>query len=230
MTIRYCLPIIESRQSRVLEVIQAYEGEYDLFEVWLDYIQDLAPHFVVELERILGERGIILFRRRELEAPKLSSEIRTEIISRLEGRLYLDLDLGTQREEIGHVKSMSQAIPLIISYHNYERTPVWEELQGIAREIVSLRASILKIAAFCRVEEEALRLLELLLMLRGEGIRCIVLGMGAQAAVTRVFGPLWGNEFVFAPPSLDKASAPGQITKGELGKIFQALGVQRGGK
>jgi 3-dehydroquinate dehydratase type I len=85
------------------------------------------------------------------------------------------------------------------------------------------RADVSKIAAYCETENDALRLLKILLNLRDERRRCIILGMGVHGAVTRLFGTLWGNEMIFAPESRTKASAPGQLTRSELEQCFSAL-------
>jgi 3-dehydroquinate dehydratase len=47
--------------------------------------------------------------------------------------------------------------------------------------------------------------------------------MGPHGAVTRIFGTLWGNAFIFAPESDNERSAPGQLTHDQLAGIFQAL-------
>lgn len=47
--------------------------------------------------------------------------------------------------------------------------------------------------------------------------------MGEFGIITRIFGTIWGNEMIFAPKSIEGASAPGQLTKKQLEDIFKAL-------
>jgi 3-dehydroquinate dehydratase len=66
--------------------------------------------------------------------------------------------------------------------------------------------------------------MSLLIDLREAGRKCIVLGMGKHGTITRVFGPMWGNEMSFTPIEAAEKSAPGQITIDKLDSIMQALG------
>ncbi len=221
--IKYCLPIIESRFGRVLEMIDSSTVSYSFFEVWLDYIEDLKLEQVAELEKRLGSKLILLFRRKELEKIKLPIEQRIEIINSLSGDSYLDLDLPSQEEELSILKKRGVKIPLILSHHNYKATPSEEVLEQLVQKISSYSPSVIKITTYCNSEQDALRLLSLALQLRSEGRRFIVLGMGEHGKITRIFGTLWGNEFIFAPEDLGKSSAPGQFTRAELDTIFKVI-------
>jgi 3-dehydroquinate dehydratase-1 len=114
-------------------------------------------------------------------------------------------------------------VATILSYHNYSATPKYEELQAIAARAQDFGAHITKLSTFCVTQHDALRLLSLLLDLRQNGRRCIVLGMGEHGLITRIFGPSWGNELSFAPLEVAQGSAPGQIPLDKLDSILQAL-------
>jgi 3-dehydroquinate dehydratase type I len=75
----------------------------------------------------------------------------------------------------------------------------------------------------CQTEQDALRLLQLLLELKAKNQRCIILGMGEHGITTRIFGTLWGNELIFAPETLAEQSAPGQLTRQQLDNITAIL-------
>ena len=112
---------------------------------------------------------------------------------------------------------------LLLSYHNYDSTPSDDELLKIITTMEKYHPMIYKIATLCQTEQDAIRLLELQQALKQQKKKHIVLGMGEYGTITRIFGSLWGNEMIFAPKEKSEASAPGQLTKKQLKKIFTEL-------
>jgi 3-dehydroquinate dehydratase I len=223
--IKYCLPIIEGAKGNILELVDRNRGKYHYFEVWLDYVADLDLPFVRELSGTLGDRLIVLFRRQGLEKISLPLEKRCEIISELaRGESYLDLDLVTQPEELEFMRRESLSLRTILSYHNYHETPPPDALRKLVARMRKNHAAICKVATMCNAPEDAMTLLSLLLELRHEPLRFLVLGMGEYGAPTRIFGTLWGNEMIFAPLSRSAESAPGQLTRDELERVFEVIG------
>lgn len=224
MSARYCLPIIKSSKKQVLDQIERFQKDYEVFEVWLDYIRDIDPEFVQSLINMLPEnRLLLLFRRQNLEQVQLPFDTRINFIRSVRHDTMLDLDIGTQRDEIDFIRSEKIAPLLVLSYHNYKYTPEIEELHQLVSEMAARGAQICKIATLCRTNRDALRLLDFLLEIRGSGQRCIVLGMGEPGKITRIFGSLWGNELIYAPPRLSDASAPGQLTRKQMEALFKEL-------
>ena len=86
--------------------------------------------------------------------------------------------------------------------------------------------TVYKIATMCNNETDALKLLLLQQNLKAQNKKHIVLGMGEFGTITRVFGTLWGNKIIYAPVTKKEASAPGQLTKQELEKIFTELSTK----
>ncbi len=223
MTINYCLPIIKKSKSEVLETIDQNRSEFSFFEVWLDYIEDLDIEFIEKLSDELGEKLIFLLRRQNLEQIQMSLQKRHTIMQLLSHqKSLLDLDIR-QQDELHFLKEQSLLSPLILSYHNYGETPQKEVLRETIESMREYKPAIYKIATFCKTKKEAVRLLDLLVELKDQSLRCIILGMGELGTVTRIFGTLWGNELVFAPLEKTASSAPGQLTKEELEKIFSTI-------
>lgn len=220
----YCLPIIKKTSKEVLRTININYSKYGYFEVWLDYIGDLSFELLKKLKKKPGKRLILLFRRQNLEPVKLEMEKRLQIIESLKNSsCMLDLDISTQKQEIEYIKAKALKIKLILSYHNYQSTPTESEIEKILNYMSENNATVFKISTFCQSKSDAVRLLQTLLLLKEKKLRHIVLGMGKEGVITRVFGTLWGNEVIFAPMSLKEKSAPGQLTKGELESVFQVL-------
>lgn len=226
MKIKYCLPILKNKKTDVVEMINTNRTHYTFFEIWLDYIDDLDMQFIQNLIKDHKDNLIFLFRRQKLDNMRMPLQKRQEIINLLsDKKVLLDLDITTQQEELSYIKEKDLPISLIASYHNYDKTPEQEKLQEVMTTMTQYKPEIYKIATFCHTPENALQLLSLLLQLKEQHIRCIMLGMGEHGSITRIFGTLWGNEMVFAPVKKDEETAPNMLTKKQLETIFSELGT-----
>jgi 3-dehydroquinate dehydratase type I len=221
MKINYCLPIIKNTKDEVLNTIKKYKDDFQYFEVWLDPIKDLDDKFIKQLEETLGDTLIYLFKRGDSINTLLDENRKKHILDLLDNtKCFLDLDISETRA-IDHLKKNNLTIKTIISFHDYKETPA--NLAEIVKKMDSLNPTVYKIATLCNFETDALKLLLLQQNLRIQNKKHVVLGMGNFGKITRVFGSLWGNEFIYAPAIKQEASAPGQLTKQELEKIFQEL-------
>ncbi len=224
MKINYCLPIIKNKKEDVLKIIEENTYNYDFFEIWLDYIDNLDSDFILLLKKMLDNRLILLFRRVGLEKIKMSISDRFDIIKSLNNTAnILDLDIR-QVNELDYIINTGLNINTVISYHNYTETPPDDKINKIIKEIMNYNPKILKISTMCKSGNDALRLLDQLLRLKESRIKCIVLGMGKLGRITRIFGTLWGNELVFAPVlETELSKYKGQYTKKQLDIIFKSL-------
>jgi 3-dehydroquinate dehydratase type I len=219
MKINYCLPIIKQSKEEVLEVIKKNRNEYEYLEVWLDPIKDIDTVFVDKLIYMLQDKLIVLFHRGNKYKTTISAEKKWEIIDILDrSKSFIDLDIS-EKEELAIVKKLN--IKTIISYNNYDETPV--NLSDILKKMDTLKPDIYKIATMCQNETDALKLLLFQQNLKVQNKRHIVLGMGEFGTITRVYGTLWGNELIYAPKTKQEQSALGQLTKENLEEIFKQL-------
>lgn len=220
--IKYCLPIIKETKKEVLKALTT-KG-YNFYEIWLDYIKDLDEKFVINLSNKFKGKLIFVFRRQNLEKNRLTLDERLKIISLLlKVVVFLDLDFLSQHEELEYLQRDTIRIKLILSYHNYHETPRLDYLQTLVNKMNRYNPEIVKISTFCKKEEDSLNLLNFLLKLKEQKLKYIVLGMSEKGLITRIFGPVWGNAFSFAPKSLNEKSASGQLTKEQLQFIFSKI-------
>lgn len=219
----YCLPIIKQKKVTILEKIRLAK-EYDRFEVWLDYLEDFDFDFLHDL-MIFRQRIVIVLRRQNLETPTMETQKRLSIISALSNSgCILDLDVVTQQEELAYIQNNNLNIQLITSYHNYQATPADDKLNEVIAAMVNYNPYIFKIATKCNEPKDGLRLLDLLLRLKEEKKKYIILGMGEYGTMTRLYGTLWGNELTFTPERKEESSAPGQLTRHEFETVLEILG------
>lgn len=217
----YCLPIIKKDKKNILEIIEKNKNEYSYFEIWLDYIQDINEDFIENLIQKYPNKIIFLFRRQDLEKNKMAANKRKGLLILLENKkAFIDLDIS-QQEELNFLDISKYN--LILSYHNYTKTPENENLQKIIKTMEKYNPSIYKISTFCINDQDPLGLLNLLLQLKAENKKFIILGMGPKGLITRIFGSILGNELIFAPRKAKEQSAKGQLTLKQFKTIFSTI-------
>ncbi|NLF38404.1 type I 3-dehydroquinate dehydratase [bacterium] len=110
-------------------------------------------------------------------------------------------------------------VTLVLSYHNFEATPVARELDAMVAQGVTHHADIVKIATLCRTGSEALRLLAL--PVKHPGTKIAVVGMGARGRAVRAVAPSFGSVLGYA--SASRAVASGQLAVSELRHVWRLL-------
>lgn len=222
MKINYCLPIIKGSKKEVLNSLKI-KG-FNFYEVWLDYMKDLDEKFMLTLAKKFKGKIIFVFRRKNLEPIKLSIDKKQSVISLLSKfDVFLDLDFLTQHEELEFLRKTKAKIKLILSYHNYKETPSLDYLKNLINKMKRYHPDIFKVSTFCQREEDSLNLLNLILKLRKQRLKYIVVGMGGMGLITRIFGVIWGNKISFTPLDLRSKSAEGQLTKKQLQLILREI-------
>lgn len=221
---KYCLPIIGEDKQLVLKEAMENAKDYGYLEIWMDYIRDIDEKFIEILATKYEEKAIFLFRRLNLDKALMSWEMKIKIIDVLKDtKSIIDLDIFNQKRELDHIKWRKIKINKIVSYHNYRETPSSLRLYKIITMMEKYNPDIYKIATKCRKNTDALRLLEILLALKKKKKNLVISGMGKMGLATRIFGPLWGSELIFAPKNLNKSTASGQLTKKQLENIYKGL-------
>ncbi|ATZ61839.2 MAG: type I 3-dehydroquinate dehydratase [Methanosarcinales archaeon Met12] len=111
-------------------------------------------------------------------------------------------------------RAKEQKIPLIVSYHEFNRTPPDEEIMKIlndARNIGGVEKVIPKIAVMANSLGDVLRLLRL--TIEASKPLCTI-AMGELGKHSRVIAPLYGSALTYG--HVDGAKAPGQLSVSEL--------------
>lgn len=224
--IKYCLPILETTDIEIYKIIDNNLDSYEYFEIWIDYVESYEIKLVLNLLKKYDKKLIFVTRRQLLQPIKLELESRYELINTIsESNAFLDLDITTQALELDYIKHHDLKPRLILSYHNYELTPSSNDMAEIITAMKKINPSIYKLATYCLDNETALRLLQLLISLRNNNKKVIIIGMGEAGKITRLCGALWGNEINFAPLSINNASAPGQLTRQQYNILIEELGI-----
>jgi len=137
------------------------------------------------------------------------------------GASYIDLELDA-REAVSErllEAAENSTCDVIISHHDFESTPPFEELKELLDKCFSQGADVAKIATQVSGQEDLIHLMSLH-SLPG---RKVILGMGEKGRISRVMGPFLGSEFTFASPAGGNETAPGQIAAGDLRTIYHLI-------
>ncbi len=113
---------------------------------------------------------------------------------------------------------------VIVSYHNFERTPSVAELQNVRAACFAAGADIAKIACQVLSPSDCARILSLYAdaeeRFRG---RLVAVGMGEMGKLTRVAAPLLGAPFTYASSAPGLETAEGQLDRETLAGIYALM-------
>ncbi len=140
------------------------------------------------------------------------------------GASFVDIEVDANEEYKKELTACAKMhnCKIIVSYHNYKKTPPSGELEQIVKWCFESGADIAKIACMVNSENDNARLLGLL----DSDKKIIVVGMGEKGKITRIVAPLLGSVFTFASISKGKDTADGQIEKNKLEQILKILGEE----
>jgi len=209
--------------DKAVGAIKAANRVADLIELRVDYVKDpdLAPlienakkpFIVTNRRREEGGR----FRGNEQERYRVLREAVTS------GVQYVDAEMRSNRALLQTLIENRNGTKIILSFHDFQGTPSQKELRAILDRMIRLEADVIKIATFARSLEDNLTMLSLLLYARESSRKIVAFCMGEKGKMSRVFSPLMGAAWTYASLSSDRASAPGQLTVGEMRGIWKRL-------
>lgn len=227
MKTKLCLPITKQSTQEILTMLRNNMDNFDMAEIYLDYIAEpisLIKNLINDVVKQYPNKIILVFRRIDKNQLQLTLEQRQIIINFCnDKKVYLDFDIYAQKEELHYINVNNLSISLITSFHDYKKTPRTSSLVKVIDEMSLYNPAVYKIATYCETPKDALHLMHLLLDLREQNKKTIVLGMGNNGKITRVFCALYGNEITYAPETMGEQSAQGQLTRSELEKIVSIL-------
>ncbi|PID58344.1 hypothetical protein CSB45_04560 [candidate division KSB3 bacterium] len=129
--------------------------------------------------------------------------------------IEVDADDGLKHELIRAANA--KGCQVIISFHDFEKTPQREELERVIRRCSECHADIIKVACMVSSPRDNARLLGLL----DSDLSLLVVGMGEQGRISRVAAPLLGGLCTFASFAAGKATAAGQMRQQDIEELWQ---------
>jgi 3-dehydroquinate dehydratase I len=208
-----CVSIGESSVEKCLEALKGLS----FAEIRMDRMHDCTE----EDARVMFSTGGTLIAT--CRPGVLNEKVRAGLLgSAIEaGASYVDIEFDSGeafKKEIIE-KARSRGCGVIVSFHDYDKTPNREELPGIVAACFNAGADVAKIA--CRVHSEKDN--ERLLGLLDSDQDIVVIGMGEKGRVTRIMAPILGSPFTYATLAYGKETAEGQIEAKTLRKYLDSL-------
>jgi 3-dehydroquinate dehydratase-1 len=136
----------------------------------------------------------------------------------------VDYELSNPEEHRAAIREAAHGagLGLVVSFHDFQGTPSFEELLDKLRSAERAGADVAKIAVMPQGLEDVLTLLSATLRARRElGIPVITMSMGAHGSLTRLFGWVFGSCVTFGVGQ--SASAPGQVPIEDLRAVNEIL-------
>ncbi len=193
----------------------------DLVELRVDYIQGLRIEQLEELKAKTTKPAIFTCRGKAEGGNFTGSEKNRLVIIQKAidlGFDYVDIELAALKK---YNLNKRRGVKLIVSYHNFQKTPNYNFLEKIINQAYNLGADIAKVAVLANKPEDNKIIFQLILNKKSNQ-EIIALAMGEQGMITRLLAPLLGGYLTFATVS-GKGSAPGQIDIKKLKAIYQAM-------
>lgn len=208
-----CVSIAEPTLERCLRAVRGIE----FGEVRIDKISGVNAEIV---RKIFSRPGRLIATCRD---GRVGDQKKYELLRAAvqAGASYVDVELGWRPAlRAGLIRAArTSRCRVIISHHDFGKTPSRSALERIIRRSRAAGADIVKIA--CRVHSGAdnARLLGLLDSRRP----LVIIGLGGRGRITRIVAPLLGSPFSYASAAPGKEVAEGQIDRAALRKILGRL-------
>jgi 3-dehydroquinate dehydratase type I len=224
---KICVPIVEATVGRALGAMKEANALGDLVELRMDYLK--RP----ELEPLIDnrEKPIIVVARRKDEGGKypMAERMRLGLLKKavdLDAD-YIDVEMRNKRSFVqalmAHRAANNKRTRIILSFHDFQRTPSPKDLQKICDRMIHAGADVVKIAAYAQSWEDNLHLLSLIPYAKKRNQRIIAICMGEHGKMSRVFAPFMGIDWTYASLGDGRASAPGQLTVQEMKELWRRL-------
>jgi 3-dehydroquinate dehydratase-1 len=228
-----CAAVIAPSVEEFLEVLNNV-GNADLVELRADGLKtkSYSPMIKELLERAkFTNLPLILTLRMEKEggAFKGTEVERIDCIKEgIELADMIDIELRmdeTERDEIITL-AKNKKVPVILSCHDFEKTPGEDEMISILKEEEALGADIAKLAVTANFSGDVIRLLNVTQeMAKKIKIPVCTISMGKVGAISRIAAPIFGSALTYG--YLTRETAPGQLSVSELDSMLKAIGVRQ---
>ncbi|HZY17507.1 MAG TPA: type I 3-dehydroquinate dehydratase [Ramlibacter sp.] len=234
-----CIPLV-ARQADALRAEAAAAGARgpDLLEWRVDFFDGIGRTAEVvalaaELRRLSGRLPLLFTRRSVREGGQPIPLDEAQVLALVHAVAaagaadLVDIEMASDPVHIAAARDAcrAQGLGLVLSFHDFDRTPPAAELLERFRLAHRLGADLAKVAVMPRRKRDVLALLEATLQASEElPIAVAGMSMGALGAVSRLAGGEFGSALTFAVGQA--ASAPGQMP---VDGLRAALAVLRRG-
>jgi len=190
-------------------------GEADLYELRVDAMESFEG---IEKLKSFGNKLIITVRSKEEGGfREISDEERLKLFEEFMKvkPAFVDVEFKSKIAKNVIELAREKGVRVIISYHNFEKTPSFEELKALLEEMKKLKADVIKMVTFAKHYLDNVRIVRLYEYEKD----LIAFCMGEKGKISRAFSLIL-SPFTYA--SLGEAAAPGQLSVEDM-KLLLAL-------
>jgi 3-dehydroquinate dehydratase-1 len=231
----FCVPLVAASQDELLaQARTVFALDPDVVEWRSDFYADLSEGAITEaagaLRQILGN-ALLLFTLRARAEGGNKELMQDQRIASIEQALkthsfdIVDVELSSGPEVIEPIVAAARGCGarVILSFHDFDKTPDGEVLLGKVAAMIKNGADIAKLACMACNSGDVLRLLDVTRKARESfpDLPLCTMSMSGLGCLSRVAGFLFGSDMAFAVG--DKVSAPGQIPILEARRIAMTL-------
>lgn len=233
---KICIPLVGRSRQEILAAAAAAAAEVpDLLEWRVDWYEQHADpesvcELLVQLRQEVGTLPLLFTFRTGKEGGKadicVDEYIRLNQAAIDTGMVDLvDVELGRGEDVLQELiqAAHKRNAAVIVSCHDFERTPSREEMVSLMCRMQELGADIPKLAVMPRSDSDVIALINATHEMRMEhsSTPVITMSMGIMGSITRLGGEIFGSAVTFA--STGQESAPGQIGITELRQMLAIL-------
>jgi 3-dehydroquinate dehydratase-1 len=210
-------------QSISTQAEQAFGLGADFIEIRFDFLKPEQLQSAIDSSKDLKNKAVFTLRSKDQGGKFAGSEPdRVKWLRKLAEQkpMLLDVELHTLQEhdELADFFE-SQKTPVLVSWHDFEKTPPNDDLADLLSEM-RVYSNYVKVVTTAKSVDDSLRLLEM--YETAIGLNPIFFAMGEAGVVSRLMCTVAGNApFTYA--SLEKAIAPGQLTVRQMRKLYDSL-------
>ncbi|NJE09170.1 type I 3-dehydroquinate dehydratase [Thermococcus sp. M39] len=204
------------KAKTVDEAIKIIEkGKADLYELRVDAMESFEG-----IEKLKSFRNKLIITVRSKEEGgfrEISDEERLKLFEEFMRvkPAFVDVEFKSKIAEDVIRLARGRGVRIIVSYHDFEKTPSFEELKALLEEMKKLKADVIKIATFAKHYLDNVRIVRLYEYEKN----LIAFCMGEKGKISRAFSLILSP---FTYSSLGEAVAPGQLNVEDM-KLLLAL-------
>lgn len=233
---KICVPMVSENLIQLKEEAALLRSlDPDIVEWRADFFRevenfDKVEEALNEIRSILNDIPLIFTFRSAREGGQLeiSNEYYFELNKKIVGTGHIDIIDVELFNDQNNIKSLIKEahgnnVFVIISNHDFEKTPSKDEIISRLRKAQELGGDIPKIAVMPKNSSDVLTLLEATNTMNEEYADrpLITMSMSGKGVISRLTGELFGSAITFG--AAKKASAPGQVPVDQLRNVLNVL-------
>lgn len=233
---KICVPVVAKTAEDIVKDAYSFRNlPVDIVEWradWYDEVSDSSKvlETVEKIHQVLAEIPLLFTFRTEKEGGEKS--LKTEDYIAINKAVIesgfvdlLDVELFTGDEAVEQIidHAHRNQVKVIVSSHDFKRTPPKEELLKRLQKMQELGADIPKIAVMPQIKEDVLTLLAVTLEMSQKYAKgpIITMSMAGMGAASRLVGETFGSAITYG--TAGKSSAPGQVDVEKLAMVLEVL-------